>query len=227
MSVNGVDRDDLEPHKPCASRLDLIELARRKRRETVLAFPRRPGKDGWMGPVPPGIGQGPFCTISWGVSSSRCPSGPLLARPLRVGVTAPSVPSGGDTAVGRSRHRRTPRCMSPTTASNLLQVQDFRILLLDLAISICQSCLSLECTVPPILNLRLIARGSGGSTTPLGGGVGGCRGPLSVPGGGMTGGPLITDPLPALCRQQLCSWLDSRHWQAGKKPCCFSSCYTS
>ena len=56
MASTGL-RDDLEPHKPWASRLDVpefIELARRKRRETVLAFPRRPGKDGWMGPVPVG-----------------------------------------------------------------------------------------------------------------------------------------------------------------------------
>ena len=37
---------------------ELGELARRKRRETVLAFPRRPGKDGWMGPVFPGHSAG-------------------------------------------------------------------------------------------------------------------------------------------------------------------------
>ena len=59
VSVDGFNRDDMEPHKPWASRLDvaeLVELARRKRRETILAYPRRPQKDGWMGPVPP-----PFC----------------------------------------------------------------------------------------------------------------------------------------------------------------------
>ena len=51
------------------------------------------------------------------------------------------------------------------------QVQDFLALLPDLLIALLQSCL-------------MIARGSGGSTTPLGGGVGGCRGPVLVPGPG-------------------------------------------
>ena len=56
VSVNGVDRDDLEPRKPWPSRLDvaeLVELARRKRREVIIAYPQKPCKDGWMGPVPP------------------------------------------------------------------------------------------------------------------------------------------------------------------------------
>ena len=56
VSVNGVDRDDMEPTKPWASRLDvteLVEMARRKRREVIIGYPRKPCKDGWMGPVPP------------------------------------------------------------------------------------------------------------------------------------------------------------------------------
>ena len=54
VSINWIDCDDLEPHKPWASRLArLIELARRKRREVIIAYPRKPCKDGWMGPVPP------------------------------------------------------------------------------------------------------------------------------------------------------------------------------
>ena len=69
------------------------------------------------------------------------------------------------------------------------QVQDFLALLPDLVIALLQSCLSLECTVTPKLNLRLIASRFRGSTTPLGGGVGGCRGPVLVPGpGGLTMG---------------------------------------
>ena len=55
VSVNGYDRDDLEPRKPWASRLDiteLVEMARRKRREDIMDYPRKPCKDGWMGPVP-------------------------------------------------------------------------------------------------------------------------------------------------------------------------------
>ena len=38
VSVNGYDRDDMEPHKSWASRLDiteLVEMARRKRREVI------------------------------------------------------------------------------------------------------------------------------------------------------------------------------------------------
>ena len=56
VSVNGIDRDDMEPTKPWASRLDiteLVEMARRKRREVIMNYPRKPCKDGWMGPVPP------------------------------------------------------------------------------------------------------------------------------------------------------------------------------
>ena len=56
VSVNGYDRTDLEPHKPSASRLDiteLVEMARCKRREVIMNYPRKPCKDGWMGPVPP------------------------------------------------------------------------------------------------------------------------------------------------------------------------------
>ena len=68
VSVNGVDRDDLEPRKPWASRLDvaeLVELARRKRREVIIAYPRKPRKDGWMGPYrqKPGIQKRPCCTV--------------------------------------------------------------------------------------------------------------------------------------------------------------------
>ena len=56
VRVNGYDRDDLEPHKPWASRLDhteLVEMARRQRREVIQNYPRKPCKDGWMGPVLP------------------------------------------------------------------------------------------------------------------------------------------------------------------------------
>ena len=56
VSVNGYDRDDMEPHKPWASRLDnteLVEMARCQRREVILNYPRKPCKDGWMGPVLP------------------------------------------------------------------------------------------------------------------------------------------------------------------------------
>ena len=56
VCVNGYDRDDLEPHKPWASRLDhteLVEMARRQRREVIQDYPHKPCKDGWMGPVPP------------------------------------------------------------------------------------------------------------------------------------------------------------------------------
>ena len=30
-----------------------LDMARRKRREVIIAYPRKPCKDGWMGPVPP------------------------------------------------------------------------------------------------------------------------------------------------------------------------------
>ena len=36
------------------------------------------------------------------------------------------------------------------------QVQDVDVLFLDLAVTLRQSCLSLECTIPPVLDLRLI-----------------------------------------------------------------------
>ena len=56
LPVMSIDRDDPNPDMPWASRLDvaeLIELARRKGIEHGMANPRKPGKDGWMGPVPP------------------------------------------------------------------------------------------------------------------------------------------------------------------------------
>ena len=69
------------------------------------------------------------------------------------------------------------------------EVQDLLALLPDLLVALLQSCLSLECTVAPKSYLRLIAERFRGSTTPLGGGVGGCRGPVPVPGpGGMAMG---------------------------------------
>ena len=55
VCVNGYDRDNLEPHKPWASRLDhteLVEMAHRQRREVIQDYPPKPCKDGWMGPVP-------------------------------------------------------------------------------------------------------------------------------------------------------------------------------
>ena len=45
VSVNGEDRDEREPTKPWASRLDiteLVEMARHKRREVIIAYPRKP-----------------------------------------------------------------------------------------------------------------------------------------------------------------------------------------
>ena len=68
------------------------------------------------------------------------------------------------------------------------EVQDLLALLPDLLVALLQSCLSLECTVAPKSDLRLIAKRFRGfhHTTPVGGGVGGCRGPVPVPGfGGM------------------------------------------
>ena len=57
VSVTGYDRDDLEGHLPWASRLDhveLVEMARRRRREILGGeYPKKPVKDGWLGPVPP------------------------------------------------------------------------------------------------------------------------------------------------------------------------------
>ena len=74
VSVNGVDRDDMKPRKPWASRLDateLVEMARRKRREVIIEYPRKPCKDGWMGPVLPeaGIRRRPCCTTLGGGST--------------------------------------------------------------------------------------------------------------------------------------------------------------
>ena len=67
------------------------------------------------------------------------------------------------------------------------QVQDFLTLLPNLVFTLLQSWLSLECTVTPKFDLRLIARRLGGSTTPLGGGR--LLGPVLVPGpGGITTG---------------------------------------
>ena len=64
-----IDKDDPDPNMPWASRLDvaeLIELARRKRREHGIAYPHRP--DGWMGPAPPEAKdlKRPCCTMSDG-----------------------------------------------------------------------------------------------------------------------------------------------------------------
>ena len=57
VCVTGYDRDDLEGHLPWASRLEhaeLVEMARRRRREILGAdYPKKPVKDGWLGPVPP------------------------------------------------------------------------------------------------------------------------------------------------------------------------------
>ena len=54
VSVTGYDRD-LEGHLPWASRLDhteLVEMARRRRREMLGGdYPKKPVKDGWLGPV--------------------------------------------------------------------------------------------------------------------------------------------------------------------------------
>ena len=57
VRVTGYDRDDLEGHLPWASRLEhaeLVEMARRRRREILGGdCPKKPIKDGWLGPVPP------------------------------------------------------------------------------------------------------------------------------------------------------------------------------
>ena len=58
VRVTGYDRDDLEGHLPWASRLEhaeLVEMARRRRRCEMLGrdYPKKPIKDGWLGPVPP------------------------------------------------------------------------------------------------------------------------------------------------------------------------------
>ena len=57
IRVTGIDRDDMEGHLPWASRLDhteLVEMARRRRREILGGeYPKKPVKDGWLGPVPP------------------------------------------------------------------------------------------------------------------------------------------------------------------------------
>ena len=57
VCVTGYDRDDLEGHLPWASRLEhaeLVEMARRRRREILGGdSPKKPVKDGWLGPVPP------------------------------------------------------------------------------------------------------------------------------------------------------------------------------
>ena len=42
---------------------ELIELARRKRIELGMANPRKPGKDGWMGPLPPEEARDPQETL--------------------------------------------------------------------------------------------------------------------------------------------------------------------
>ena len=73
----------------------------------------------------------------------------------------------------------TPLCPVSSDLGLPTQVQDFLTLLPNLVFTLLQSCFSLECTVTP----------KGGSTTPLGGGVGGCLGPVLVPGpGGITTG---------------------------------------
>ena len=60
LPVRFMDKDDPNPGVPWASRLEvaeLIELARPKRIELGIVSPRKPGKDGWMGPVPPKAGD--------------------------------------------------------------------------------------------------------------------------------------------------------------------------
>ena len=57
VRVTGIDCDDMEGHLPWASRLDhaeVVEMARRRRREILGGeYPKKPVKDGWLGPVPP------------------------------------------------------------------------------------------------------------------------------------------------------------------------------
>ena len=57
VRVTGYDRDDLEGHLPWAFRLEhaeLVEMARRRRREILGGdYPKKPIKDGWLGPAPP------------------------------------------------------------------------------------------------------------------------------------------------------------------------------
>ena len=121
-------------------------------------------------------------SISWRVSSPRPPSGPGPTRPRRVGVTLRRLPWLGvtlrpvrlvtdvDTLRDRLRRRsllrkrcEVMRMMLPPLrpiGSDLglpTQVQDFLALLPDPLVTLLQSCLSLECTVAPKLNFRLIA----------------------------------------------------------------------
>ena len=55
VRVTGIDCDDLEGHLPWASRLEhaeVVEMARRRRREILGGeYPKKPVKDGWLGPV--------------------------------------------------------------------------------------------------------------------------------------------------------------------------------
>ena len=117
-------------------------------------------------------------SISWRVSSPRPPSGPGPTRPRRVGVTLRRLPwlgvtlrpvrlvTDGDTLRDRLR-RLSVEGLSCGSGAPLrpvgsdlglpTQVQDFLALLPDLVIALLQSWISLECTVTPKLNLRLIA----------------------------------------------------------------------
>ena len=126
-------------------------------------------------------------SISWRVSSPRPPSGPGPTRPRRVGVTLRRLPWLGvtlrpvrlvtDVDVLRDRLRRLsvedlftwkwcelmrmmlpPLCPVSSDLGLPTQVQDFLTLLPNLVFTLLQSCLSLECTVTPKFDLRLIAR---------------------------------------------------------------------
>ena len=59
---------DVYPGMPWASRLEvaeLIELARRNRIELGIANPRKLGRDGWMGPVPPEATRTLLHNVRW------------------------------------------------------------------------------------------------------------------------------------------------------------------
>ena len=109
-------------------------------------------------------------SISWRVSSPRPPSGPGPTRPRRVGVTLRRLPWLGVTLppIGRRslmwkwcelmRMMLPPVCPVSSDLGLPTQVQDFLTLLPNLVFTLLQSCLSLECTVTPKFDLRLIAR---------------------------------------------------------------------
>ena len=108
VCVNGYDRDDLEPHKPWASRLDhteLVEMARRQRREVIQA------KTGGWAPYcqKPGITRLPCCTISDG-GSTRARRGVCHHSSMMVRSTSGERPSWPSQAIEFTSCSATIQC---------------------------------------------------------------------------------------------------------------------